>query len=93
VLLPIVAGVGAGFLLLSKLFNRLFERAYAGFYHFILGLVIASTVMIVPWGGKVLESGAPASYTLPLVLVSAGACAVGILVGYGMGVLERKQRG
>ncbi|MCL2810912.1 MAG: DUF368 domain-containing protein [Clostridia bacterium] len=92
VLLPIVAGVGAGFLLLSKLFNRLFDRAYAGFYHFILGLVIASTVMIVPWSGKVLESG-EASYTLTLALVSACACAVGLVVGYGMGVLERKQRG
>ncbi|MCL2545239.1 MAG: DUF368 domain-containing protein [Clostridia bacterium] len=93
VLLPIVAGVGVGFLLLSKLFNRLFDRAYAGFYHFILGLVIASTAMIVPWGGKVLESGAPASYTLPLALICVGACAAGAVLGYGMGALERRNRG
>ena len=93
VVLPIVAGVGVGFLLLSKLFNKLFDRAYAGFYHFILGLVIASTVMIIPWGGKVLESGALASYTLTLALICVGACAAGAVLGYAMGVMERKRKG
>ena len=93
VLIPVVVGALACFLLLSKTFDKLFERAYAGLYHFILGVIIASTVMIIPWPGKELESGGTAGYTLPLALICAGACAAGAALGYGMGVLEKKYKG
>ena len=92
VLIPIVVGVMTGFLLLSKLFAKLFDRAYAGFYHFIVGLIIASTLMIVPWGGKMLEGGTLANYTLPMTLICAGACAGGIVLGRVMSVLEKKYK-
>ena len=44
----------------------------------ILGIIIGSTVMIVPWPGKALESGGTAAYTLPLVLICVGALAGGV---------------
>lgn len=48
VILPI--GLGAVFfvLTLSKLFDFIFSKAYSKLFHFILGVVFASTVMIVP---------------------------------------------
>jgi putative membrane protein len=93
VLAPVVVGALACFLSLSKVFDKLFERAYAGMYHFILGVILASTIMITPWVGKELESGGLVSYTLPLALISIGACAVGIALGYWMGILEKKYKG
>ena len=90
VLLPVLVGAAACFLLLSKGFDRLFERAYAGMYHFILGLIVASCIMIVPYPGKLLENGGVAAYDGALVLVSIGACVVGAALGYGMGLLEKK---
>ena len=92
VLIPVAAGALACFLLLSKAFDRLLERAYAGMYHFVLGLILASTVMIVPYSGKVLESGELAQYTLPLALICAAACAAGIGLGFGMSLLEKRYK-
>jgi len=93
VLIPVVVGAMACFLLLSKAFDKLFEKAYAGIYHFILGLIIASCIMIVPWPGKVLENGELASYPLSMALVCVGACLAGIALGYGMSILEKKYKG
>ena len=93
VLIPVVVGALACFLLLSKVFDRLFERSYAGMYHFILGIIVASTLMIIPWSGKVLENGAIAAYTTPLAFVCLGVCVLGIVLGYGMGILEKKYKG
>jgi putative membrane protein len=92
VLIPVVLGAGLCFLSLSKVFDKLFEKAYAGIYHFILGLIIASTLMIIPWPGKVLESGATAAYTTASVFVAIGACVGGIALGYVMGILEKKYK-
>ena len=92
VLLPVVAGALLCFLLLSKVFDRLFDKTYAGMYHFILGVILASTVMIVPWSGKVMENGLPAAYTTSLALICAGACAAGAALGYVMGILEGKYK-
>ncbi len=92
VLIPVVIGAMACFLLLSKVFDKLFDKAYAGMYHVILGIILASTVMIIPWGGKVLESGAVAAYTTKLAIICVVACVVGIALGYGMGILEKKYK-
>ena len=92
VLVPVVVGALLCFLLLSKAFDRLFAKAYGGIYHFIIGLVIASTIMIIPWPGKVLETGAVAAYTSSTVLISIAACLAGIALGYYMGVLETKYK-
>ena len=92
VLVPVVLGAGVCFLSLSKAFDKLFDKAYAGIYHAILGIIIGSTVMIVPWPGKALESGGTAAYTLSLVFICIGTLAGGVVLGYVMGILEKKYK-
>ena len=92
VILPVVAGAMLCFLTVSKVFDKLFDKNYAGIYHAILGIVVASTLMIMPLPGKVLESGQAAVYNGSLVLISLVACAVGVALGYGMGILEKRYK-
>lgn len=48
VLFPIGIGGILTVISLSKIINYIFEKAYPQLFHFILGIVFASTVMIVP---------------------------------------------
>jgi putative membrane protein len=48
VLAPLCVGVFASIYPLSKLINHLLKKAYTTFFHFIIGLVVASTMMIIP---------------------------------------------
>ena len=48
VLVPLLAGISLVVLLTARLVNLFFERYYAVAYHSVLGLVLASTVVIVP---------------------------------------------
>ena len=94
VIIPVILGAFLCFLLLSKAFDKLFEKAYAGMYHFILGIIIASTVMIIPFNGKVIdaEEGIVAAYDTTTIIISIAACLGGIAVGFVMGLLEKKYK-
>jgi putative membrane protein len=85
--LSVIVPLGIGGLLivlaLSKLFDFIFEKAYAGMFHFILGVVFASTVMIIPRDYSYLSIG---------TLVCAAACAAGIMLGLWMSKLEEKYK-
>lgn len=83
VLIPIAIGGAACLLLLSKVIDMLFNKAYTGLFHVILGVVIASTLMIVPVNYNYLSLG---------LLVCAVACAAGILLGRWMSGLEEKYK-
>lgn len=48
VIIPIGLGALATILLLSKVIAYIFENFYSRFFHFIVGVVIASTLVIVP---------------------------------------------
>lgn len=48
VLIPIGIGGLMTVLLLSKVIEKIFDRFYSGFFHFIFGIVAASTIMIIP---------------------------------------------
>ncbi len=48
VIIPLLIGAAVCVLLLAKLINLLFDRHYAGMYHFILGTVIGSSLAIFP---------------------------------------------
>ncbi len=78
-------GVGAAVTVLafSKLINHIFQVAYTAFYHAILGIVLASTLMIVPRN---------ADYTIRTVTVCAICCLAGILLGLWMNRLEEKYK-
>lgn len=79
VILPLGVGAAACVLLLSRLMDALFARAHALLSHLILGVVAASTAMIIPAGVNYFSLGGAACIL---------ACAAGILLGLRMGALE-----
>ena len=83
VIIPVALGAAVTLLLLSKLMDLIFKKAYAGLSHGILGIVFASTVMIVPRG---------VTYTVGSALVCFALCLAGVVLGYWMCTLERKHK-
>lgn len=79
VIIPLVLGAAGCVLALSKVMNYLFGKAYAGLYHFILGVVLASTFIIVPLDFNYLSAGA---------LICLIALFVGAALGLWMSRLE-----
>ncbi|MDR0909273.1 MAG: DUF368 domain-containing protein [Spirochaetaceae bacterium] len=80
VLLPLFIGVFACLLLFSKLIEKLFEKAYTALFHGILGLVFASTVMIIPFNYNYLQ---------PAALICLATLAAGTALGWWMSKLEK----
>lgn len=84
VIIPIVIGALLTIASLSKVINHIFETHYASFFHFIFGVVIASTIMIVP-----------TDYT-GFTLFQYGMCVLllvlGTLLGWWMAQLEEKYK-
>ncbi len=83
VILPLFAGAGLTVLLLSKAVNFIFEKAYAGLFHLILGIILASTVMIIPTDFNYLTLG---------TFFCLFSCLVGIFIGKWMCDLEKKYK-
>jgi len=83
VILPIGIGGMCCVLLLSKIMDYIFQRAYAGLFHFILGIVFSSTLMIIPRGYNYVSAGA---------LICLLMCLLGVALGYWMGTLEEKYK-
>lgn len=48
VIIPIAIGAVITIFALAKVIEKIFENYYSKFYHFIFGIVLASTVMIIP---------------------------------------------
>jgi len=80
VVLPVGIGAVLAMLLFSKLIEFIFKKAYAGLFHVILGVVLASTLMIIPPEANYLSLGA---------LSYAAACVIGIILGAWMSKLEK----
>lgn len=83
VVAPIILGLLVCMLLFSKLVDLLFDKAYAGLYHVIMGVVLASTVLIVPLDFNYLSVGG---------LICLAACAAGTALGFWMSKLEDKHK-
>jgi len=84
VLLPVIAGFGACLFSLSAVFDALFKKAYAALFHFVIGIVIASTLMIVPLNFNYAN--------LLNIVVCAAAILVGFALGFWMSKLETKYK-
>jgi putative membrane protein len=80
VLLPIGVGALLCLLLFSKLMEWLLSKAYAGIFHAILGMVAASTVMIIPFNYNYLQ---------PAALICIPCLAAGAALGWWMSSLEK----
>ena len=74
VLIPLVLGILCTALLSARFVNRLFERHHTIAYHAILGIVIASTLLIVPLEFKDATE----------VLLSAICAVLGFLAAWSM---------
>ena len=83
IIIPIVIGAILTVLLFSKLADYIINKAYGGFFHIIMGVVFASTLMIIPRDYNYMSLGTLAC----LVLLVAG---VGL--GYWMCNLEKKYK-
>jgi putative membrane protein len=83
VLFPILFGALVCLFSLSNLIDALLKRMYAGLFHFVVGIVIASTLMIVPLHYNYLSGGA----LLCLLTMIAGA-----MLGFWMSRLEEKYK-
>jgi putative membrane protein len=72
-LVPLFLGLALCLFSLSALMDMLFQKIYSGLFHFVVGIVIASTVMIVPMRYNYLSAG-------------TGVCALAVLAGAGLGL-------
>lgn len=84
ILIPVAIGAVLCVLSFAKLMSLILEKAYAGVFHFILGIVLASTAIIVPLN----YSGAGSLVIVESVAVFAAGLAVGLFMGW----LERKYK-
>lgn len=84
ILLPVGIGAVLCILLFAKLMKRIMEKAYTGVFHFILGIVIASTAIIAPMDYT--------SVTTIIWIQSMALFLAGFAVGLIMGKLEDKYK-
>lgn len=84
VIIPVGIGAVICVVCFAKLMSIILSKAYAGVFHFIFGIVIASTAIIAPmdWSG----------ITLPVILQSVALFVVGLGVGLFMEWLDSKYR-
>lgn len=78
VIIPLFIGVVLSVLLFAKAANWAFQHHYAGMYHFILGLVVGSSLAIFPTVVFVPEDMAKTELSLPIFLL---ACLVMLAIG------------
>ncbi len=84
VLIPFGIGALLCVLCFAKLISMIMKKAYAGIFHFILGVVIASTAIIIPTDYSKATAG--------VILVSILVFVVGLALGLSMGKLEAKYK-
>jgi putative membrane protein len=82
-LVPLMLGGAICLFSLSKAIDALLARAYAGLFHVILGIVGASTLMIIPRGFN---------YASWASLICAAACAAGVILAYWMSKLDERYK-
>ena len=94
VIIPLIIGLAACILLFSKLVNTLFRVAYSVMYHIILGLVVGSSLAILPT--IVIPALAPAALAVTGLSLTAAIvwCLIlliaGIIASYLFSKLENK---
>lgn len=80
VLIPIIIGLLVILAALSKVMEFIFQHAHAKMFHLIFGIVIASTVMIIPTDYS--------NFSVWAVLISIVMLVLGVALGWWMSALE-----
>ncbi|MDR0568787.1 MAG: DUF368 domain-containing protein [Spirochaetaceae bacterium] len=83
VLFPLFFGAAVCLFSLSALVDILLKKIYPGLFHFVVGVVIASTLMIIPLSYNYLSAG---------TLICAAALVAGGALGFWMSKLEEKYK-
>ena len=83
IIIPVGIGAVSTVLALSKLMDYVLRKAYTELFHGILGIVLASSLMIVPRNFNYLSFG---------VVDCIMSCLAGAALGYWMCSLERKYK-
>jgi putative membrane protein len=81
ILIPLFAGLAVCLFSLSKAIDIIFKKCYAGLFHIILGVVLASTLLIIP---------VHFNYLSLTTLVCVAAFVAGAALGFWMSKLEEK---
>ncbi len=79
VIVPLSLGLILCVLLLARLISWLFKKFYTLMYHLILGIVVGSTIVIIPEGVR--------GWT---IAICAALFLVGALISYGLAKLDEK---
>ncbi len=74
VILPLLAGIAITVILTARLVNRLYEKHFSFISHTILGIVIASTLLIIP-----VSASGPGEAGIALVCFAAGFTAAAFM--------------
>lgn len=80
VIIPLIIGVILVILLFAKLVNWLFKKHYALMYHLIIGIVVGSTLAIIPTEVK----------GLGMIAICAGLFIVGAAGSYALALVDEK---
>lgn len=86
ILIPVSFGIVLCVIIFSKLINHLMNLYYTTIFHFILGIVIASTVIIFP----TMEQFS--ALTISEIIFAFILAALGLCLGLWMGKLETKYK-
>ena len=84
VIIPVGIGAVAVVLLFARIVRNIMDRAYATVFHFILGVVLASTAIIVP-STEMYNGFVTGDYVVVVLIFLAG-----LALGLWMGRLEEK---
>ncbi|MCT4412623.1 DUF368 domain-containing protein [Leuconostoc pseudomesenteroides] len=87
VFIPIAVGAMVTLISFSKVMSYLLQHFYSLVYHFILAIVVVSTVLIV-----IPPVANYSGFNMTIVLISAILFVLGIVVGYWMSGLEKKYK-
>lgn len=90
VLLPMVACLAATIIVLSKGVQLCLKRWYAPFMHAVVGVVLASTVVILPPVKVLIQPGYTYATGAADWAVYAVCFALGLLSAWGLGKIEKK---
>lgn len=86
ILIPVAIGAMIVIILFAKLVRKIMDIAYTAVFHFILGVVIASTAIIAP--DPSLYSGFEILDYIIVIIIFV----IGVLFGHWMGHLEEKNK-
>ncbi|VDG30902.1 hypothetical protein MUDAN_DOGOELCO_00403 [Lactiplantibacillus mudanjiangensis] len=92
VYLPIAIGGILAMVIFSKAMDHLLQHFHSRVYHFILGIVTASTILILVPNPNAAESIVYTGVTLMTLVWSLLACVAGGILGYWMSQLEAKYK-